>query len=489
MSELKPTDEQHAIIDACRRRQDVVIQAGAGTGKTSTLKMVARSLAGQSALYVAYNRSIAAEAAASFPRHVTCRTAHSLALQALGRDYAHRLRGPRELPARRAEILGTSWFDLGPSLQIPPTQVARIAVETVMRYCHSSDEQITVRHVPVQNGVVGADHRELAQAVLPYAQRAWVDICDRNGRLKFQHDHYLKMWALGRPRLPADVVMLDEAQDSNPVVADLVQSQTHAQQIAVGDSNQSLYGWRGAQDALRDWAADERLCLSQSWRFGPAIAAEANQWLNQLDTAMRLTGNPAIGSRLATLDRPQAVLCRTNAEAMKQVMAALAEGRRVALAGGGADIRRLAEAADDLKNGRRTSHPELYVFTSWGALQEYVEHDQAGRDLKPFVDLIDVHGAPVISAAIDSLVNEQQAETVISTAHKAKGREWQSVKIADDFPEPSGREDIPRTDAMLGYVAVTRAREVLDRGGLSWIDSYRSPAPQANATYPEAIGQ
>ena len=36
---------------------------------------------------------------------------------------------------------------------------------------------------------------------------------------------------------------------------------------------------------------------------------------------------------------------------------------------------------------------------------------------------------------------------------------------------------IPRADAMLAYVAVTRARGLLDRGGLAWIDHYCSGEP------------
>lgn len=477
MSEPQPTTEQQAIITAARSGKNLVIQAGAGTGKTSTLKMAAHALGGRKAVYVAYNRSIAMEAAARFPSHVTCRTAHSLALQAVGREYAHRLRSPRELPSRRAEILGTTWLDLGPTLKISPIQMARIAVETVMRFCYSANDEITLAHVPRQNGVSDADHAAIAQTVLPYANRAWTDVCHRNGLLKFQHDHYLKMWALTKPQLPAEVVMLDEAQDSNPVVAQLVQQQEHAQRIAVGDSCQQLYAWRGAVDALTNWQADERLYLSRSWRFGPAVAAEANKWLAQLDTHMRLTGTPSIPSTLTELETPKAVLCRTNAEAMNQVLELLAQGSRVALVGGGADIRRLAQAADELKSGRRTSHPELYVFTTWAALQDYVEEDQAGRDLKPFVDLIDTHGAGPIIAAIDRLDAENDADTTVSTAHRSKGREWASVKIAADYPEPNGNDTISHVDAMLGYVAVTRARMQLDRTGLAWVDRFCQSLP------------
>lgn len=479
MAKLNPTREQAAIVSAARSGANLVIQAGAGTGKTNTLKMVAHALGRRPALYVAYNKAIAQEAGRGFPSHVDCRTAHSLAFGAVGRRFAHRLKGPRELPARRAEILGTSFLDLGHRMTITPVQLARIAVETVTRFCYSADDDIAAAHVPHQNGVLGSAHDALAHAVVPYALRAWADFNDPDGLLKFQHDHYLKMWALTRPALGADVIMLDEAQDSNPVVAQLVLRQTDAQQIVVGDSNQSLYAWRGAIDALGSWPADARLYLSQSWRFGPAIADEANKWLAQLDTPLRLHGSPVIRSHIGPLDDPRAVLCRTNAEAVTRVMALLAAGHKVALAGGGGEIRRLAQAATELKNGGRTSHPELFVFPTWAALQEYVESDAAGRDLKPFVDLIDTHGANTIIDAIDALASEDRCQVLVSTSHRSKGREWETVCIANDFTGPSGRSDIPKVDAMLAYVAVTRARTHLDRDGLAWIDKY-TPRPAAS---------
>lgn len=474
-----PTGEQSAIVDAARSGKQLVIQAGAGTGKTATLKMVADTLAGRRAVYLAYNKTTAAEAAAGFPPHVACRTAHSLAMAAVGRAYRGRLNGPRQPARRAAELLGTVWLDLRRDLQVSPVQAARIAVETVRAFCYSADDDIAAAHVPAQNGIGGPDHDALAAAVLPYARRAWSDVRDPDGLLRFEHDHYLKMFALTRPRLAAEVVMLDEAQDSNPLIAQLVCDQHQAQRIAVGDSNQSLYGWRGAVDALETWPADERLYLSQSWRFGPAIAEEANKWLAQIDTPLRLSGNPVKPSQLTSVARPDVVLCRTNAEAMRQVMSMLAAGLRVALAGGGAAIRGLAEAAADLQDGRRTSHPELYVFATWGALQEFVDTEAAGRDLKPFVDLIDTNGAAAVIAAADALVDADRADAVVSTAHKAKGREWDRVKIADDYPPPKPHTDgaaagIGRAEAMLAYVAVTRARAQLDRGGLAWIDRFHA---------------
>jgi hypothetical protein len=70
---------------------------------------------------------------------------------------------------------------------------------------------------------------------------------------------------------------------------------------------------------------------------------------------------------------------------------------------------------------------------------------------------------------------------VISTAHKAKGREWSSVKIGTDFREPMNEDGSPtdpsRPECMLAYVSVTRAMEQLDRGSLAWIDGH-VPIPE-----------
>lgn len=203
---------------------------------------------------------------------------------------------------------------------------------------------------------------------------------------------------------------------------------------------------------------------------------------------LRLTGTPAVPTELGPLTRPDAVLCRTNVGAMAQVMDLMTAGCRVALVEVGDSLRALALAARDLKDGRRTTHPELILFPSWGELQDYAAHDPAGRDLQPLVDLVDTHGTDAILAAVARLVPEQHAQVTVSTAHKAKGREWPRVKIADDFtpPRDTDQQDaegravpgpIDDADARLAYVAVTRARSRLDLGGLSWIHDHPHGSP------------
>lgn len=465
-----PTAEQQAALDAFATGENMVIEAGAGTGKTTTLRLLAEAT-DRKGIYIAYNKAIQVDAAADFPENVQCKTAHSLAYGGVmrlpnGRALLNRLRGAR-VPSRQAvAILGIApnGLRISDEQNIDAWVVARIAMETVSRFCNSADDSITERHVPKQEGV--EDMAFLANYIAPIARRAWADLTDPKGKLKFAHDHYLKIWALSNPKLNCDFVLLDEAQDANPVIAKIVQSQAHAQQIMVGDRCQAIYGWRGAIDAMSNFDAPHRLILSQSFRFGPAVAEAANVWLERLEAPLRLSGFEKIESAIASLDDPDVILCRTNAAVIENAMNAQAQGKRVAIVGGTGEIKKFAEGARDLMGGRKASHPDLTAFKNWGEVQEYVGNDE-GRDLKVMVTLINNYGVDAVLDVCDASVNEDTADLIVSTAHKAKGREWNKVRIANDF-KPSENGEIARPEMMLMYVAVTRAKLVLDNAALDW---------------------
>ncbi|MEU5210618.1 UvrD-helicase domain-containing protein [Streptomyces sp. NPDC020742] len=491
-----PTAEQHAAVEAFSTGAPLVIQAGAGTGKTTTLAMLAHSAQKQGRLgrYIAFNRAVARHATREFPAEVACGTTHALAYTAVGRRYQARLNAPRQAGWRTGAALG---IDDGLFLRLGRRKVDHRALpysvlRTVTRFCQSADREIAPHHVrPLRGAESEPLHTHLADLVLPYARKAWADLPHpARGVVRFEHDHYVKMWALSEPVIPADFLLLDEAQDTNPVVEQVFTAQRdHAQLVLVGDSAQAVYGWRGARDIMTGFDG-RQLTLSRSFRFGPALAGEANRWLRIVGAPIRLTGSPSLKTELRTVPAPDAILCRTNVGAMVEVMRQLAAGRRVALAGGGESLRSLARAAHDLGSGRRTAHPELMLFETRRELREYAEFDPAGRDLLPLVELVDEHGAEALRRALDQLLPEEAAEVTVSTAHRAKGREWRSVHIANDFTGPDDLDEyeydeagtpapgsVDTGEARLAYVAVTRARSLLDIGGLSWINSHPAGDP------------
>jgi hypothetical protein len=487
-----PTAEQALAIDAMRSGANLVGEAGAGSGKTTTLNAMARAI-GRPRLrgvYIGFNKVTAQEAAAKFPRYVDCRTGHSLAYRSHGAPLRHKLPHERRAQSPRdvAAILGITPAVLSvtgsaaPAV-VPIPRLAWAARETVDRFCRSAAPELTVRHVAVDALPDGVSRRQYDEIVLTYARRAWADLANPDGALRMPHDVYRKLWALSRPVLRADFVMLDEAQDTAPVLADVVRSQ-NCQQIAVGDSSQQLYAWAGAVDALANWGADaHHFTLSQSWRFGQAIADEANNWLTLLGATLRITGNPALDSTVTTLDRADAILCRTNIGAVASVLEHLDAGRQVFLVGGPREIELITLAAAALRRGQRTEHPELCVFATWDEVRRAASQEDADGTLKMLVGVIERFGVDAILGAMRSLASsEDRAEVVVSTGHKAKGREWGSVRIFEDFVAKSAKADpetglaiIPREAMMLNYVAVTRAKLALDRGPLAYVDDYLTP--------------
>lgn len=460
------TEEQLAIGTAFQaRRGNLKVRALAGTGKTTTLDYLAHLRPQDHMTYVAFNRAIAEYAKTKFPSNVTCNTMHAFAYAVMGERFQHRMNGGRVPTHRVVSILGLpERFEFG-EFSMRSFQLTGLVSETVKRFCSSDVDAISARFVPKVPGLdTPAARQALSEFILPYAERAWEDLTSLNGQLRFDHSVYLKLWGMGNPVLPGKVILFDEAQDATPLTRSIVERQ-NAELVVVGDSFQQLYPWMGAIDALEffDVPDGNDLPLRKSFRFGPDIADVANTILELLGTDLRLEGcGPE--SRLAHLTDPEAVLCRTNSEAVARLLAAQAAGVRAGLVGGTAAVEALAKAALDLTSGRRTTHPELLAFDNWGQVCDYVESDSSdARDLQVLVKLVNRYGAQNILTAVQQSVPAAYAHLKISTGHKAKGLEWDSVKLAGDFPPPIDEEgNLRRDELMLTYVCVTRAKRFLD---------------------------
>lgn len=518
------TTEQQAILAHAATGAPGKVLAYAGTGKTTTLTGIAEALAGRRVLYLAFNRVTAQEAQARFPAHVTAKTAHALAFAA-----TRAWRGYRPLEgswwrlrqalastfpdtARGADGQPTAWFERTES------QVFQIVAGTLAHYCQSADSLVLPRHVPadgiapivaayLQPGWDERTTRQFAEEVrsrfAALAQRAWDALLAR-ADWPITHDVYLKVWQLSHPALPADVVLFDEAQDANPVMQDLVLQ--HAGPVwMVGDSYQAIYAWRGAVDALDQFPAPA-FPLSQSWRFGPAVAATAGEILDRLwQAAPPLTGlgppgrvlgaGPASttdpGYRPVTDRDQEAVICRTNIGVFMAAVAHLQAGDAVAVAGGADDIASLIESAVALYRGGRARHRDLRDFATWDDL-EAISDTELGQQYRPIVRLVRQEPDFAARAAValrTETVPESAARVVVSTGHKAKGRQWPGVRLADDWRafvgvHETGEPWVLPEEARLWYVALTRAQRHLDLTavGGAWNDFREWPGPTATVT-------
>jgi superfamily I DNA/RNA helicase len=235
--------------------------------------------------------------------------------------------------------------------------------------------------------------------------------------------------------------------------------------VYCGDTYQSIYEWRGAIDALSLVNVDEALWLTQSFRFGDEIAQVANNFLNLLDSPAKVRGLPSMVSTVGEVVDPAAILCRTNYGVIVSLTEAQSAGQRAALLGNvREDLQAFARGCARLMEGQRTGHPELAPFKDWqAALKWATDEEESASDIAMRIRLVNSIGALKLLRTLDDVVEEDEADVIVSTAHRAKGREWDSVRLAGDYKHPA---DMSEDELKLTYVSVTRARRELDISNL-----------------------
>lgn len=482
-TKFAPTDEQAHIVKLFATGENLVIQAAAGAGKTSTMKLLSgwAQVNNKRGRYLVYNRQAADDVRPDMPDNVVVSTTHSIARQAVGHAFAARLEMKRQFPSEIATILAVRPMTLPSGRHLAAGWLAAKAVGMVKRFSLSGDAELSVKHLEYVEGIdepspmgerTYTNNKNLAAYLLPIARRAWADVTDAdNGRLKVEHDHYLKLWSLNSPDIDVDFILLDEAQDTTPVTMSIVEHNAArgVQIVAVGDEQQVLYEWRGAIDAMIvfERSGAKVAFLSQSFRFGAAVADVANVILERLDARLRVKGFAPVTSTIGAVERPDAILCRTNAGAVRALMGSLEAGRRVHLAGGTGEILSFCKAAEALQAGRRTDHADLGMFGTWAEVVEYSKEEH-GQDLALMVKLVESFGPAEIIAALKGAASDKVAKApgwdgvTISTAHKSKGLQFPSVQIAGDFIAPKEGASMQAAELRLAYVAVTRAQHALD---------------------------
>ena len=155
-STVQPVREQQRAVDLFLAGGNLRIDACAGTGKTTTLRLLAESKPGRG-LYLAFNRAIAVEAQHRFPAHVKCATTHSVAFRGVHRTLGYpewKLTGSLtpHLILEAFRLPETIAFHSGPVLE--QKSYAAILRDGLKAFLQSSDKTPGAVHVPCY-GVLG----------------------------------------------------------------------------------------------------------------------------------------------------------------------------------------------------------------------------------------------------------------------------------------------------------------------------------------------
>ncbi|KAF3903035.1 hypothetical protein AA313_de0204089 [Arthrobotrys entomopaga] len=392
-----------------------------------------------------------------------------------------------------------------------PENLARIITTGIDRFCQSKAREPDITHLSLGQCRTKLCNPELA---ISWVKRFWKMIEAGESPL-MTHDCYLKMFSLTRnPDADKktfgsyDIVMFDEAQDANPCMANIILRQREAAGIIIiGDPYQMIYGFRGARNECFD---DEKLPptktfrLTRSFRFGREVADVANLILGTVGERTLVRGvkanvpSPAVFLHplLPNATPPGAkhtVIFRTNLELVKYFFSSFTRDPNKALclktsaANASTALVPLLRAGYFLYIGEPVKHPRLRGIASFADAKTYLQREDKSGGMD--TDEVDIQAIALIvgmekfyaesktngdnflelleSSAKCIVDLEIHANVVLTTAHQAKGLEWDDVIVADDFVTNSlgakGSADRSwNSEATnLLYVACTRARKRL----------------------------
>jgi len=474
MAMYKPTTEQQAIIEASMSmvrgtaypEGAIKALAAAGSGKTATLIQIGRAIKNEypnaRILYLAYNREIKNDASIKLAGLAETHTMHGL---------AHKQLGLSKLGRRFGNAYGNHIREIiGDHLSDSDIELIQAGLKA---FTTGPDTWMLLKHIPTKmHGIqVAADRRE---KILEYLQELFFELMPENTKSKYplSFDIYLKYWQMvGSPGLDEyDLIMLDEAQDANPVILGSLEGA--GKSIYVGDSHQAIYQWRNAVDALQK-VYGTGFPMSQSFRFGPAIAEAANRILSyKRDTPdFPIRGSDQINTVIGHVHRddPHARIYRTNRALIREALLLSDRGTPFAIAGNNDDVVLMIRSVLALKNGEKNHirHPWVRSLKTWDAALEKAEKGGEARELSQAIKVVEEFDGRVdeIIKIFETSKDETRAQVVLTTAHRSKGREWKNVVIGPDFDPVLEREKGKHgwdAEMNLLYVAATRAMECLD---------------------------
>ena len=425
---FKSTNEQNLILVTLKAQEKIVkINAFAGTGKTTTLVTIAKEFTKKRILYLAFNKSIQLEAEAKFPSNTTVKTTHALAYGQI--VYKQGYGVPRN-NYRSREIAELFFVD---------ENIAKLALIIFENFCNSASSGI------------GVDDVDIGDSIQAQAKICAKMIFDRMLKkdLQITHSFYLKAFHLGLlngviKMRAYDLIMLDEAQDTNDVTLSIFYNLSAKQKIIVGDRHQQIYSFRGSVNAMKNVKA-KILNLTQSFRFNSEIARTATFFLN----IFKDEKNIIKGTDKDIENKTKAYISRTNTMLIKEIAKVVKDEVFFKTVREPYSIFGLSLNILKLANGKIDKIDRGYGFLKY----YYRDFINSGREeilsfLKERGEELDdvelITAAQIVGEfwgrikdfykiAMKNYESKGECDLFFTTAHTSKGLEWDEVEVMEDF--------------------------------------------------------
>lgn len=457
-----------------RKPQNLMVEAGAGCAKTTTsvtsTNYIPKNL---NVGFFAFNRDIVEVLGSKVPANCRVQTFHSAGFGALRYQFKNIKLDDKKMVGIFQNLMDTKYRDLSQEeigvLMSPFLKLTGLIKNTMMEPSDFNLLELSDKH--------NIDIENANESLLFNIIREGINISNSNVRVIDYDDMIYLPVKLGLSFFKLDVIFVDETQDLNNsqllMLRRMIKDTGFI--ICVGDPNQSIYGFRGADiDAMIKMEKElgaAKLPLMETYRCGKSIVKLANELVPELKA---FEGNPEGEVKEIDYDKfyemvkeNDMVLCRNNAPLIEPVFKLLAEGKKVTIKGRdiGEGLIRIVkklkaysmdEFESALKRWRESEEKKARRKNSDSMMQSIEDKYECLVVISEGCESVN----DVISK-IERIFSDGRSEIVFSSIHRSKGLESDKVYILEPQLMPSkwaskGWEIVQERNVM--YVAITRAR-------------------------------
>jgi len=465
---MKHTEEQTAIFDCIENTENhLIINAGAGTGKTTTIVEAANRINGQKAAFLAFNKSIATELAERLPTGVEAKTFHAFGFAAIRAAGVKTRVNNFKLNNIIKELLGADYHiaplkklvSLVKGSLISPTDrnaILGLIDEYNINFNSDREENIAIQSIPAILTLCKTQTQHI-----DFDDMIWLPIVN------------------GYPFPKYDVLFVDEAQDFNEVQREMISLCVNGGRcIIVGDKNQAIYGFRGAdsnsiemfrQRLLKTQREISEFPLSITWRCPKSVVKEANRYVAEFNAPDFAEEGAVIVDAPFNPQRNDMVLCRYNAPLVSAFYDLISQGKSAYVLG--RDMTKgLITAVQKITKNNQMGVEEFeqlfqkdFAYNYQRLFNQNKENQAMALEDKRDCIMIFVKKATTVGGIIEEIKRvfdgNDEGEIMLSTVHKAKGLEADNVYIlaTERMPHPYGNKE----ENNICYVAITRAKKNL----------------------------
>lgn len=467
--EHTPTPEQTAIYDFAQNdNRNLIVEALAGSAKTTVLVGIANLLKSTPMLALAFNVRIKKELEDRLPSNCDCLTLNSLGHRAWGSFIGSRAKVDRKksyniltecIKARPESEQKILWDEFAETLKVigqaKTAGYVPVGAVSVGKTLITEDEFFSTRETILED-----ESEEIINEVLIESIRQ-----SYTGNIDFDDQIYMAAcFPVSFPRYP--LVLLDEAQDMSPINHKMIEKLNPKRLIAVGDSAQAIYGFRGAtsdsMDRLKKKYDMESLPLTISFRCPRSVVKEAHSRCPEMRwPEWASDGEVSLVKEWTASDLPDnaVILCRNNAPLYGIAIKLFQDGRRAEIVGNNISSG-LLKVMKSLGKSDISSDLALAALDDWKEAAMKKSRNHSGvydryHCMRVFLENADtLHGAIMYMEKIFS----QDSSIKLMTGHKSKGLEFPHVYIMDRDLILTEKHQEERN---LLYVMQTRATETL----------------------------